>query len=92
MGKESEINKAAAEIGSSAGAPRTRAGAGTVGGETKAEMSEAFGSNPGMEKNPLRGAVTELAKQHPIAHDDHGPHHDTDHHLRHEPLHGLKRR
>jgi hypothetical protein len=92
MSKQSEINEAAKPTMTHEGAPRTRSGLGSVGGETKAEMGEAFGSNPGMEKNPLRGAVTELHAQHPIAHDDHGPHHGTDHHLRHEPLHGLKRR
>jgi len=92
MSKQSEINEAAKPNMTHEGAPRTKAGSGSVGGERKAEMSEAFGSNPGMEKNPLKGAVTELHSQHPEKHDDHGPHHDSTAHVRHMPLHGMKGR
>jgi hypothetical protein len=38
----------------------------------------------------LRGAVEELYKQHPHKYDDHGPHHGTSDHIRHEPLHGMR--
>ncbi len=60
-----------------------QAGSGTgsaVGNETKADM----------KSTGLGGAVAELHSQHPIAHHDHGPHHGQQHHVRHEPLHGMK--
>jgi hypothetical protein len=47
-------------------------------------------SNRVTEHNPLRGAVHELHEQHPEKHHDRGPHHGKEHHIRHEPLHGLK--
>jgi len=34
----------------------------------------------------LSGAVAELKTQHPIEHYDHGPHHGTSSHIRHEPV------
>jgi hypothetical protein len=46
-------------------------------------------ASPMAQDHGLKGAVDELLKQHPIAHHDHGPHHGTDHHIRHQPLHGL---
>jgi hypothetical protein len=60
-----------------------------VGGEKKAEMNEALRGNPN-DKNPLVHAVRELHEQHPEKHHDRGPHHGKEHHIRHEPLHGLK--
>lgn len=33
----------------------------------------------------LSGAVGSLHRQHPIQYDDHGPHHGSDHHVRHAP-------
>lgn len=56
-----------------------------VGGESKANMKGAQMGNP-TDGNPLRHAVGELHKQHPIKHHDHGPHHGTDHHIRHEAV------
>ena len=70
-------------------APRQRPYPADAGPERKAEVRAAQDSNPS-EHNPLRGAVQELGRQHPIKHDDHGPHHGTDHHIRHMPLHGMK--
>jgi len=60
-----------------------------AGGEVKADIRGAQMGNP-TDKSPLHGAVKELHEQHPIAHHDHGPHHGTKHHIRHEPLHGLR--
>ncbi len=56
--------------------------AASPGGEKKADMKGAIGGSP---TDGLSGAVSELKRQHPIAHHDHGPHHGTDHHIRHEP-------
>lgn len=68
-----------------------------VGGEKKANMRGALDGNPtdGMYSSlvghtHLSHAMKELHEQHPIEHHDHGPHHGTDHHIRHEPLHGMK--
>jgi hypothetical protein len=60
-----------------------------VGPEKRADMKDAD-SNRVTEHNPLRGAVHELHEQHPEKHHDRGPHHGKEHHIRHEPLHGLK--
>lgn len=60
-----------------------------VGGESKANMRGALdGSHVG--HTHLSHAMKELHEQHPIKHHDHGPHHGSDHHIRHEPLHGMK--
>lgn len=69
--------------------PKTRSPSAGVGNETKADMRGAQEGNP-TDRNPLHGATKELERQHPIKYHDHGPHHGTDHHVRHEPLHGLK--
>lgn len=57
-----------------------------VGNERKADMKGALMGQP-EDGNPLRHAVKELHSQHPIKHDDHGPHHHTTHHMRHRPMH-----
>ena len=62
-----------------------------VGNETRADMKGAIHGQP-EDHNPLRGATRELHKQHPIAYHEHGPHHGTTHHIRHEGLHGLHSR
>lgn len=91
-GKESKINRAGENVHKSGGDDRKNAsgaskGRGSdVGNEKKADMKGALDSNPGVDKNPLRRGVSELKSQHPIAHDDRGPHHHTDHHLRHKPM------
>lgn len=97
--KEGMMNRAQENVHKGAGDDRKNASGAKKGNKAEsnagkwspAETREAIDtSNPGTEKNPLRGAGNELRRQHPIAHDDHGPHHGKDHHLRHEPLHGLK--
>src|ERR1700677_1745703 len=45
-----------------------------VGNERSPDMKGAMEGNP-TDHNPLHGAVKELHSQHPIHHDDHGPHH-----------------
>lgn len=63
----------------------------TVGPETKADMAGAMHGQP-TDKNPLHGAIKELGAQHPQSYDDHGPHHGTSDHVRHEKLGGLRPR
>lgn len=78
--------------------PAGAKGGSEVGNETKADMSvmkggskaEAANSPIGPGNTKLSHAVKELHDQHPIHYSDHGPHHGTDHHVRHEPLHGMK--
>lgn len=74
--------------------PRTRPGGdkgmgSDVGNETR-YSPEAWSGQPNDKGGALAGAVHELHSQHPIPYHDHGPHHGTQHHVRHEPLHGLK--
>ena len=67
-----------------------KAGTGTgnaIGNETKADMRGA-GIMGG--ESSLGGAVAHLRSEHPIAYDDHGPHHGGTEHIRHEPLGGLR--
>ena len=68
-----------------------------VGNEKHADLhgTQLDGSRAeGFERPELRGglggAVEELHRQHPHKHNDHGPHHGTTTHIRHEPLHGMK--
>lgn len=61
-----------------------------VGDERKANVRGAQEGGSFAEAEGLRGAVNELREQHPIEHHDHGPHHGTDHHMRHEPMHGMR--
>lgn len=73
----------------SAAAAQPKSGARAPAASGKAASSEAgkmSGANMG---GAFSGAVAELQSQHPIAHHDHGPHHGTDHHIRHKPM-GLK--
>lgn len=60
----------------------TGSGTNAVGGESGAGLKKAITGQP---TDGLRGAVSELHSQHPIAHHDHGPHHGKTHHIRHEP-------
>lgn len=85
-GAEGVINRAAEQEPRSGHRPPAKGG---VGNETKADMKGALEGSP-TDHNPLRGAVQHLHEEHPIPYHDHGPHHGTDHHLRHEPLHGMK--
>ena len=66
--------------------------AATPGNERKADVRgvQEGGSRAEATGSVLSGAVRELHKQHPHEYDDHGPHHGTDDHIRHEPLHGMK--
>lgn len=71
------------------------AGPAGVGNERKADVRAAQEGNPTdkgrgvMHHEGLKGATAELHAQHPIPYSDHGPHHGTDHHIRHIPLHGM---
>lgn len=84
MKKEGMMNRA--EMAEPKSGHKRPAHAAGVGNERKANVKAAQNGNP-EDGNPLRGAVQELGKQHPIRHDDHGPHHHTDHHMRHKPMH-----
>jgi hypothetical protein len=88
VAKEAKMNKATGEEPKS-GHERPAHAAG-VGNETKADMKGAQEGQP-TDKNPLHGAVKELHSQHPHHYSDHGPHHGTKTHIRHEPLHGMKK-
>ena len=79
---EAKVNAGAAREPKSSHAKPAGGQKSPVGNETKADMAGTG----------LSGAVAELRSQHPIAHYDHGPHLGTDHHRRHEALHGMKSR
>lgn len=85
MKGEGMINKAAGEQPKSGHrAPASSGGAATksdVGNETKANVRGAQMGQP-TDGNPLRQAGNELRKQHPIRHDDMGPHHGPKHNHR----------
>lgn len=84
-----KINKAAAEMPRS-GHDRPAGGQSKPVGETsRADMKGAQMGQP-TDKNPLRGAMKELASQHPHSYDQLGPHHGGSEHVRHIPLHGMK--
>lgn len=72
-------------------APAASKGGSEVGNETKANVrgTQEGGSMAEAAMNPLTGARKELERQHPHSYDDHGPHHGTTDHIRHEPLHGM---
>jgi len=80
-GKEASMNKAAAAEPKSG---HHKPASGGPGPEKKANMSGAFGSGNG--SGGLKGAINELKTQHPIKHDDHGPHHGGTDHIRHKPM------
>lgn len=74
-GKEHMMNKASEEEPKSGHRPPAVARGGSeVGEETKAHVQRAQGEAGGMAGN-MGHAVRELKRQHPEAHDDHGPHH-----------------
>ena len=92
VAKEAKMNKAEAHQPHSGHArPAPPAG---VGNEKKADMKGALQGQPTdgshVGHTHLGHAVAELHEQHPIAYHEHGPHHGTDHHIRHEPMHGLR--
>jgi len=87
VAKEAKMNKAEGhEPKSGHSAPARASGPGP---EKKADMAGAQMGQP-TDKNPLTHAVHELHSQHPHSYHDHGPHHGTTTHVRHQPLHGLK--
>jgi len=96
-GREASMNKAENREPKGGGhdAPRRGAAAARgnehdhVGNERSPDMKGALMGNP-TDHNPLHGAVKELHAQHPHHHDDLGPHHGKEHHVRHTPLHGMK--
>ena len=68
MGKEGRMSGMVRE------APAGAKGMGSdVGAEKKADMKGGLMGSP---QDQLSGAVKELKKQHPIKHDDLGPHHN----------------
>ena len=71
--------------------PAASRGGSEVGNERKADVrgAQEGGSRAEASHNPLTHAVNELHTQHPHHYSDHGPHHGTDSHIRHEPMHGL---
>ncbi len=71
--------------------PAASKGGSEVGNERHADVrgAQEGGSRAEASHNPLTHAVRELHEQHPIHYADDGPHHGTDHHIRHEPMHGL---
>lgn len=88
--KEAKMNKAAeTQVKTGHYPPAKPAG---VGNETKPDVQGAQLGQPtdGM-RGHLAGAVGELKSQHPHEYHDHGPHHGTSAHVRHQPLHGLKK-
>lgn len=62
-----------------------------VGNEIKAAVRavQEGGSMAEASGNPLKHATAELHSQHPHPYTDHGPHHGTTDHVRHQPLHGM---
>lgn len=92
---EAKMNKAEArEPKGGHDRPAASRGGSEVGGEKKANMRGALEGSPTdgghVGHTGLSHAVHELKEQHPLEYHDHGPHHGTDHHIRHEPMHGLK--
>jgi len=63
-----------------------------VGNEKKADVrgTQEGGSRAEAACNPLKGAISDLKKQHPEHYADRGPHHGGTSHVRHEALGGLR--
>ena len=65
-----------------------------VGNETKADIKGGFASSRGADvlggRKDLAGAVKHLASEHPIKHDDRGPHQGSKENVTHVPLAGLR--
>jgi hypothetical protein len=98
-GKEHEMTRGAEKIPHRTVTERPAAakGGSEVGNETKAEVrrtqdggsrAEARDSRPELRSGGmgLKGASEELHRQHPHEYHDHGPHHGTTTHIRHEPV------
>lgn len=78
--------------------PAAKKGGSEVGNEKKADVrgtqeggsrAEAMGSvlhGSSVGETHLKHAMHELHSQHPISHNDHGPHHGKGHHHRHQPV------
>lgn len=91
-GKEASMNRAEESPHKAGGVARPHPAGGKkheAGAERKPDMKGALGGSP-EDGSVLHGAVKHLHSEHPIAHDDHGPHHGGSHHIRHEPLHGMR--
>ncbi len=84
-GASGMINKAAAEMPSRE--TKSRVNTGSVGSErpVSPRVVQEGGSAAEAGGNSLRQATGELKSQHPIEYHEHGPHHGTDHHVRHAP-------
>lgn len=84
MGKEGAMNRAEAHEPHDSRREKPADAGGNrhdhVGNETKAKTRAATTTQEPTQG--LGGAVKELRSQHPIAHDDHGPHHGPKHHHR----------
>ena len=86
-GKAGEINKAAMQVKTLGPRRqvRTRPGAGGIGNETRGDVQAVQEGGSAAEAG-LSGAVAELHRQHPHHYTDHGPHHGTSDHVRHEAV------
>lgn len=89
-GKEGMMNRAEESVHKSGGDKRNTGHTAGVGNERKPDMRGAIDGNP-TDGDPLRGAVKHLHSEHPHHHSDHGPHHGGTEHIRHEPMHGMKK-
>src|SRR5258708_23801501 len=93
--KEAKMNKGA-ELQEKTGHHAPAKAASPEKSGTKADMRGAQEGEPTdhghVGSTSLSHAVGELHKQHPHKYHEHGPHHGTTDHVRHEPLHGLKPR
>ena len=70
-------------------AAKSRINTGSVGSERpvspKVDQMGGSAAEAGGLKASLKHAVAELHSQHPIRHDDIGPHHEDSSHMRHKP-------
>lgn len=84
--KSGMINKAASEMPKREA--RTKINVGSVGNERQAQVraTQEGGSAAEAAGNPLRGAMQHLHSEHPHSYADHGPHHGTSDHIRHESV------
>ena len=68
---------------------RSKSGSGGVGNERKADTKGAQMGGSAAEAKGTRGALSEatahLRSEHPTKHDDIGPHHGGNDHVRHSP-------
>ena len=82
MAEAAKMNKAEAA--------EPKSGHRTPAAHGKGPSSDAGSMSHANMAGAFSDAVAELHAQHPIPYHDHGPHHGTTHHIRHEPLHGMK--